>query len=101
MFEQIAGIKNELKQANSGQKRLNALVLSLTNQFNEALQANAELSRIITDLQSSHVSTRSIVSAVPARKAFLRKRTCLGMTINIFAAIYHTIIETCQMHCIL
>ena len=53
LLEQIAGIKSELKQANTEQKRLNALVLSLTNQLNEALQANAEQSRIITDLQSS------------------------------------------------
>jgi len=53
LLEQIAGIKGELQQANSEQKRLNALVLSLTNRLNEALQANAEQSRIITDLQSS------------------------------------------------
>lgn len=53
LLEQLAGIKEELRIANSEQQRLNALVLSLTNQLHEAQQTNAEQSRIITDLQSS------------------------------------------------
>ena len=53
LLEQLAGIKGELKAATSEQKRLNALVLSLTNQLHEALQANAELVRKNEDLQSS------------------------------------------------
>ena len=60
LFTQLEDIKEELRRANaiiaenaSEQKRLNALVLSLTNQLHEALQANAELVRKNEDLQSS------------------------------------------------
>lgn len=49
LLAQFADIKDELKTANSEQQRLNALVLSLTEQLHEAQQANAELSRIIVD----------------------------------------------------
>ena len=53
LLEQIAGIKGELQQANSEQKRLNALVLSLTNQLNEALQANNELTFKLSNLEAA------------------------------------------------
>lgn len=60
LFNQLEEIKEELRRANttiaenaSEQKRLNALVLSLTTQLHESQQANAEQSRIIADLQSS------------------------------------------------
>ena len=60
LFNQLEEIKEELRRSNttiaenaSEQKRLNALVLSLTTQLHESQQANAEQSRIIADLQSS------------------------------------------------
>ena len=60
LMEQLDAIREELKRANETiasntleQQRLNALVLSLTEQLHEAQQTNAEQSRIITDLQSS------------------------------------------------
>lgn len=60
LMEQLDAIREELKRANETiasntleQQRLNALVLSLTEQLHEAQQANAEQSRIIADLQSS------------------------------------------------
>ena len=57
LLEQIAGIKGELQQANSEKKRLNALILSLTNQLNEALQANNELTFKLSNLEAA-VHTR-------------------------------------------
>ena len=53
LLEQIAGIKGELQQANSEQKRLNALVLSLTNQLNETLHNLQNLQRENEDLKAS------------------------------------------------
>ena len=56
LFTQLEDIKEELRRTNativenaSEQKRLNALVLSLTNQLHDALQANKELSRKLED----------------------------------------------------
>ena len=42
-----------MQQANSEQKRLNALVLSLTNQLNDALYNLQELQRENEDLKAS------------------------------------------------
>lgn len=60
LFTQLEDIKEELRRANatiaenaSEQKRLNALILSLTNQLNDALQANKELSRKLEDKESA------------------------------------------------
>ena len=60
LMEQQESIKEELKRANSiiadntaEQKRLNALVLSLTEKLHAAQQKSAELARIIEDLTSS------------------------------------------------
>lgn len=53
LLEQLAGIKEELKAATSEQKRLNALVLSLTNQLHDAQQTISNLTRKNEDLQSS------------------------------------------------
>ena len=52
-MEQFAEIKEELKRANMEQQRLNALVLSLTQQLHEAQQTIAELVRKNEDQQSS------------------------------------------------
>ena len=61
LFTQLEDIKEELRRANatiaenaSEQKRLNALILSLTNQLNDALQANKELSRKLEDKESAY-----------------------------------------------
>ena len=78
LLEQIAEIKGELKQANSEQKRLNALVLSLTNQLNEALQANAEQSRIITDLQSSLSISKKYRFGSISQKGISKKKEVAG-----------------------
>ena len=60
LFNQLEEIKEELRRANttiaenaSEQKRLNALVLSLTNQLNEALHNLQELQRENEDLKAS------------------------------------------------
>lgn len=53
------------KQANSEQKRLNALVLSLTNQLNEALHNLQELQRENEDLKASARISKKHVLAGP------------------------------------
>ena len=60
LFTQLEDIKEELRRANatiaenaSEQKRLNALVLLLTNQLNDALQANKELYLKLEDKESA------------------------------------------------
>lgn len=60
LMEQLDAIREELKRANETissntleQQRLNALVLSLTEQLHEAQQANADKDRVIEDLKSS------------------------------------------------
>lgn len=60
LLAQISDIKDELKTANSElktanseQRRLNALVLSLTEQLHDAQQRIIELSRKNSDLESS------------------------------------------------
>ncbi len=53
LLAQISDIKDELKTANSEQRRLNALVLSLTEQLHDAQQTIIELSRKNSDLESS------------------------------------------------
>ena len=60
LFTQLEDIKEELRRANatiaenaSEQKRLNALVLSLTNQLNDSLQLNREQALKIANLEAS------------------------------------------------
>lgn len=53
LMGQLDAIREELRVSNAEQQRLNALVLSLTEQLHDAQQTNAELSLIIADLQSS------------------------------------------------
>ena len=67
LMDQLDAIREELKRANETissntleQQRLNALVLSLTEQLHDARQTNAELSQIIADLQSSARVSRKL-----------------------------------------
>ena len=60
LMEQLDAIREELKRANETiasntleQQRLNALVLSLTNQLHDARQTITNLTRKNEDLQSS------------------------------------------------
>ena len=60
LFKQLEEIKEELQRANatiaekaSEQKRLNVLVLSLTNQLNDSLQLNREQALKIANLEAS------------------------------------------------
>lgn len=60
LFTQLEEIKEELQCANTiivenalEQKRLNRLVLSLTNQLNDSLQLNREQSIKIANLEAS------------------------------------------------
>ena len=60
LFKQLEEIKEELQYAYatiaenaSEQKRLNALVLSLTNQLNDSLQLNREQAFKIANLEAS------------------------------------------------
>ena len=59
LMEQLDAIREELKRANETissntleQQRLNALVLSLTEQLHESRQSNADKDCAIEDLQS-------------------------------------------------
>lgn len=59
LMKQLDAIREDLKRANETissntleQKRLNALVLSLTEQLHESRQPNADKDRAIEDLQS-------------------------------------------------
>ena len=73
LLEQIAGIKGELQQANSEQKRLNALVLSLTNQLNEALQANNELTFKLSNLEAASRLSKKQRFGSSSQKGILQK----------------------------
>lgn len=53
LMEQLESIKEELRNSTAEQKRLNALVLSLTEQLHTTQQKNAEQARIIENLMSS------------------------------------------------
>lgn len=53
LMEQLDAIREELRVSNAEQQRLNALVLSLTEQLHESRQSNADKDRIIENLQSS------------------------------------------------
>lgn len=53
LMEQLDAIREELRVSNAEQQRLNALVLSLTEQLHESRQINADKDRIIEDLRSS------------------------------------------------
>lgn len=53
LMEQLDAIREELRVSNAEQQRLNALVLSLTEQLHESRQSIADRDRIIENLQSS------------------------------------------------
>ena len=74
LLEQIAEIKGELKQANSEQKRLNALVLSLTNQLNEALQANNELTFKLSNLEAASRLSKKQRFGSSSQKGITKKK---------------------------
>ena len=74
LLEQIAGIKGELQQANSEQKRLNALVLSLTNQLNEALQANNELTFKLSNLEAASRLSKKQRFGSSSQKGITKKK---------------------------
>lgn len=52
LMGQLDAIREELRVSNAEQQRLNALVLSLTEQLHESRQSNADKDRAIEDLQS-------------------------------------------------
>ena len=74
LLEQIAGIKGELQQANSEQKRLNALVLSLPNQLNEALQANNELTFKLSNLEAASRLSKKQRFGSSSQKGITKKK---------------------------
>ena len=78
LLEQIAGIKGELQQANSEQKRLNALVLSLTNQLNEALHNLQELQRENEDLKASARISKKHRFGSPSQKGITKTKDVAG-----------------------
>ncbi len=53
LMEQLDAIREELRVSNAEQQRLNALVLSLTEQLHESRQSIADKERIIEELKSS------------------------------------------------
>ena len=53
LMEQLDAIREELRVSNAEQQRLNALVLSLTEQLHESHQSIADKERIIEELKSS------------------------------------------------
>ena len=53
LMEQLDAIREELRVSNAEQQRLNALVLSLTEQLHESRQSIADRDCIIENLQSS------------------------------------------------
>lgn len=67
LMEQLDAIREELRVTNAEQKRLNDLVLSLTNQLHDAQQTITNLTRKNEDLQSPSVYPRSSVWAVLSR----------------------------------
>ena len=85
LFTQLEDIKEELRRANatiaenaSEQKRLNALVLSLTNQLNDALQANKELSRKLEDKESSSRVSKKHRFGSSSQKGIVKKEEVNG-----------------------
>ena len=58
LMEQLDAIREELRVSNAEQQRLNALVLSLTEQLHESRQSNADKERIIEELKSSVLASR-------------------------------------------
>lgn len=53
LMGQLDAIREELRVSNAEQQRLNALVLSLTEQLHESRQSIADKERIIEELKSS------------------------------------------------
>lgn len=85
LFTQLEDIKEELRRANatiaenaSEQKRLNALVLSLTNQLNDALQANKELSRKLEDKESASRVSKKHRFGSSSQKGIVKKEEVVG-----------------------
>ena len=71
LMEQLDAIREELKRANETissntleQQRLNALVLSLTEQLHESRQSIADRDRIIENLQSAMDSFNELMVAL-------------------------------------
>ena len=85
LFTQLEDIKEELRRANvtiaehaSEQKRLNALVLSLTNQLHDALQANKELSLKLEDKESASRVSRKHRFGNSSQKGIAKKDEVKG-----------------------
>jgi len=85
LFTQLEDIKEELRRANatiaenaSEQKRLNALVLLLTNQLNDALQANKELSRKLEDKESASRVSQKHRFGSSSQKGIVKKEEVVG-----------------------
>ena len=58
LMGQLDAIREELRVSNAEQQRLNALVLSLTEQLHESRQSIADKERIIEELKSSVPASR-------------------------------------------
>jgi hypothetical protein len=78
-------IKEELQRANatiaentSEQKRLNALVLSLTNQLNDSLQLNREQALKIANLEASSRVSKKHRFGSSSQKGITNKETLSG-----------------------
>lgn len=85
LFNQLEEIKEELRRANttiaenaSEQKRLNALVLSLTNQLNEALHNLQELQRENEDLKASVRISKKHRFGSPSQKGITKTKDVAG-----------------------
>jgi len=85
LFNQLEEIKEELRRANttiaenaSEQKRLNALVLSLTNQLNEALHNLQELQRENEDLKASARISKKHRFGSPSQKGITKTKDVAG-----------------------
>lgn len=85
LFTQLEDIKEELRCANatiaenaSEQKRLNALVLSLTNQLNDALQLNHEQAIKIANLELSSRISKKHRFGSSSQKGVVKKEEVSG-----------------------
>lgn len=85
LFKQLEEIKEELQRANatiaenaSEQKRLNALVLSLTNQLNDSLQLNREQALKIANLEASSRVSKKHRFGSSSQKGITNKETLSG-----------------------
>ncbi|MBR5298264.1 MAG: IS66 family transposase [Parabacteroides sp.] len=85
LFTQLEEIKEELQRANatiaenaSEQKRLNALVLSLTNQLNDALRLNREQALKIANLEASSRISKKHRFGSSSQKGIVKKEEVSG-----------------------